>query len=198
MKFFKTTTFLALAIWPAASPLRAGEKIRIAVGTQDTTINCAAGGPVVRELHLLEKYLPHDGKYHDAEYELTWLNLPTGAQLNSEVLAGRLDIVQMADFPATVGHSACFGKKRWREDALHRVALLRHFRRGQCVACPERFAGAEHQRLERKAHLGAGGFHGARVFAARHRSARLGSGARCDHFRADAGGRRLGAESEPD
>jgi len=25
---------------------------------QDTTINCAAGGPLVRELKLLEKYLP--------------------------------------------------------------------------------------------------------------------------------------------
>ncbi|MDX6559774.1 MAG: sulfonate transport system substrate-binding protein, partial [Blastocatellia bacterium] len=28
--------------------------IRIGIGTQDTTINCAAGGAVVRELHLLE------------------------------------------------------------------------------------------------------------------------------------------------
>src|SRR3984957_18688682 len=55
--------------------------IRIGIGTQDTTINCAAGGPVVRELHLLEKYLPHDGKYKDVEYDIQWLNLPTGAQL---------------------------------------------------------------------------------------------------------------------
>src|ERR1700738_619628 len=85
--------------------------IRIGIGTQDTTINCAAGGPVVRELHLLEKYLPHDGKYKDAEYEIQWLNLPTGAQLNTEVLANRLDIVQMADFPATVGHSSFLASK---------------------------------------------------------------------------------------
>lgn len=28
----------------------------------------------------------------------TWVNLPTGAQLNNELLAGRLDIVSMADF----------------------------------------------------------------------------------------------------
>ena len=38
----------------AAAQLQAGEKILVSVGTQDTTINCAAGGPVVRELHLLE------------------------------------------------------------------------------------------------------------------------------------------------
>jgi len=39
------------------------ETIRVAVGTQDTTINCATGGLLIRELKLLEKFLPHDGKY---------------------------------------------------------------------------------------------------------------------------------------
>ena len=62
-------------------------------------------------MHLLEKYLPHDGKYKDAEYDIQWLNLPTGAQLNTEVLADRLDIVQMADFPAIVGHSSFLASK---------------------------------------------------------------------------------------
>jgi len=95
----------------AAAQIQASEKIRVSIGTQDTTINCAAGGPVVRELHLLEKYLPHDGKYKDAEYDIQWLNLPTGAQLNTEVLADRLDIVQMADFPAIVGHSSFLASK---------------------------------------------------------------------------------------
>ena len=48
--------------------------IRIGIGTQDTTINCAAGGAVVRELHLLEKFLPHDGKYQDVKYDVVWHN----------------------------------------------------------------------------------------------------------------------------
>ena len=30
------------------------ETIRVAIGTQDTTINCATGGLLIRELHLLE------------------------------------------------------------------------------------------------------------------------------------------------
>ena len=42
----------------------------------------------------------------DVKYEVHWLNLPTGAQLNSEILANRLDIVSMADFPSIVGHDA--------------------------------------------------------------------------------------------
>jgi NitT/TauT family transport system substrate-binding protein len=95
--------FVALQLWPAA---HAAETIRVAIGTQDTTINCAAGGPVVRELKLLEKYLPRDGKYKDVKYNIVWENQPTGAQLNSKYLANQLDIVQMADFPSIVGATA--------------------------------------------------------------------------------------------
>lgn len=82
------------------------ETIRVAIGTQDTTINCATGGPVVRELHLLEKFLPHTGKYERAKYDIQWENQPTGAQLNSKYLANQLDIVQMADFPSILGATA--------------------------------------------------------------------------------------------
>jgi NitT/TauT family transport system substrate-binding protein len=84
----------------------AQETVRVAIGTQDTTINCAAGGPLVRELHLLEKYLPKDGTYAHVKYDIQWENQPTGAQLNSKVLANQLDIVQMADFPSVLGATA--------------------------------------------------------------------------------------------
>jgi sulfonate transport system substrate-binding protein len=80
--------------------------IRIGIGTQDTTINCAAGGSVVRELRLLEKYLPHDGKYQGVKYDIVWHNFTSGAPANSEMLANKLDITNMADFPAILGASA--------------------------------------------------------------------------------------------
>jgi NitT/TauT family transport system substrate-binding protein len=82
------------------------ETVRVAVGTQDTTINCATGGPIVRELHLLEKYLPKDGRYQSVKFDIHWENQPTGAQLNSKYLANQLDIVQMADFPSVLGATA--------------------------------------------------------------------------------------------
>ncbi|MFZ5897111.1 MAG: ABC transporter substrate-binding protein [Myxococcota bacterium] len=82
------------------------ENVRVAIGTQDTTINCATGGPLVRELHLLEKYLPKTGKYENVTFKIEWENQPTGAQLNSKYLANQLDIVQMADFPSVLGATA--------------------------------------------------------------------------------------------
>jgi NitT/TauT family transport system substrate-binding protein len=85
------------------------ETIRIALGTQDTTINCATGGLLIRELKLLEKYLPHDGKYKDVTYDIQWKNFTSGAPLTNEMVAGKLDFGAMADFPGSfngVAHEA--------------------------------------------------------------------------------------------
>jgi NitT/TauT family transport system substrate-binding protein len=82
------------------------ETIRVAIGTQDTTINCATGGLLIRELHLLEKYLPHDGKYKDVQYDIEWKNFTSGAPLTNEMVAGRLDIGAMADFPGSLNGAA--------------------------------------------------------------------------------------------
>jgi NitT/TauT family transport system substrate-binding protein len=106
----KIGSFLLILLYLSAAHGQAEEVVQVGIGTQDTTINCAAGGPVVRELKLLEKYLPHDGKYQDVRYEIHWVNLPTGAQLNNELLAGRLEIVSMADFPSILGYDALLSK----------------------------------------------------------------------------------------
>ncbi|MEA2699184.1 MAG: sulfonate transport system substrate-binding protein, partial [Myxococcales bacterium] len=68
----------------------------------DSTINCATGGLIIREKKLLEKFLPHDGKYKDAQYEITWKNFTAGAPLTSEMVAHKLDFGAMADFPSVL------------------------------------------------------------------------------------------------
>src|SRR5476651_755615 len=99
----------ALAFFMASLSAAQAETIRVAIGTQDTTINCATGGLMIRELHLLDKYLPHDGKYKDAKYEIEWKNFTSGAPLTNEMVAGKLDFGAMADFPGAlngVAHEA--------------------------------------------------------------------------------------------
>jgi NitT/TauT family transport system substrate-binding protein len=96
---------LALALALTVSATQA-ETIRIAIGTQDTTINCATGGLLIRELKLLEKYLPHDGKYKDAQYDIQWKNFTSGAPLTNEMVAGKLDLGSMADFPGSFNGAA--------------------------------------------------------------------------------------------
>jgi NitT/TauT family transport system substrate-binding protein len=62
----KIRSLLLIFLYLSTAYGRAKEVIQVGIGTQDTTINCAAGGPVVRELKLLDKYLPREGKYKDA------------------------------------------------------------------------------------------------------------------------------------
>jgi NitT/TauT family transport system substrate-binding protein len=91
----------ALAVAMAAVAGASAETIRVAIGTQDTTINCATGGLLIRELKLLERYLPRDGKYKGVTYDIQWKNFTSGAPLTNEMVADKLDIGSMADFPGS-------------------------------------------------------------------------------------------------
>lgn len=104
---------LLLAFSLAFATAVQAETIRVAIGTQDTTINCATGGLLIRELKLLEKYLPRDGRYKDVTYDIQWKNFTSGAPLTNEMVADKLDIGSMADFPGSNNGAAFLkaGKK---------------------------------------------------------------------------------------
>ena len=103
MKLSKTIATLLLALSVGAA---SAETIRIAIGTQDTTINCATGGLLIRELGLLDKFLPHEGKYKDVTYDIEWKNFTSGAPLTNEMVADKLDFGAMAEFPASLNGAA--------------------------------------------------------------------------------------------
>ena len=111
MRYF--SVLAALLVSGAIMGAAKAETIRVAIGTQDTTINCATGGLLIRELKLLEKYLPHDGKYKDATYDIEWKNFTSGAPLTNEMVADKLDFGAMAEFPGSLNGAAFLkaGKK---------------------------------------------------------------------------------------
>jgi NitT/TauT family transport system substrate-binding protein len=100
MRFHSLFTATLIATSSFAG-LAQAETIRVAVGTQDSTINTATGGLIIREEKLLQKYLPHDGKYKDVTYDIQWKNFTSGAPITNEQIAGKLDFAVMADFPGT-------------------------------------------------------------------------------------------------
>ncbi len=100
---------LAFALASLAGSARAAETIRVAIGTQDPTINTATGGLVIRELKLLEKHLPKTGRYQDVVWDVQWKSFTSGPPLTNEMVAGKLDIGSMADFPAVL-NSVAFQK----------------------------------------------------------------------------------------
>ncbi|MFQ4138045.1 ABC transporter substrate-binding protein [Nodosilinea sp. PGN35] len=86
----------------SGSGSNSGQVIRIAIGTQDQVINTAVGGATVRELELLEKHLPTDGKYEGVRYEIEWSSYTSGPPITNKMLANQLDIGLMGDFPAVI------------------------------------------------------------------------------------------------
>lgn len=114
--FFLATSLLVISGCSSktsdASSLNSSPKkvIRIAIGTQDQTINTATGGPIIREEKLLEKYLPKTGKYANVEYKIEWSNYTSAPPITNKMLANQIDIGNMADFPATINMTT-FQKK---------------------------------------------------------------------------------------
>ncbi|MEO0821107.1 MAG: ABC transporter substrate-binding protein [Pseudomonadota bacterium] len=93
---------LALALALLASTASAGETIEIAVGHQSMCTDTYTAGIVVKELGLLEKHLPTDGKYADVEYEISWADYSSGGPITNQMLAGKLNFGVMGDYPLIV------------------------------------------------------------------------------------------------
>ncbi|RTL52504.1 MAG: ABC transporter substrate-binding protein [Bradyrhizobiaceae bacterium] len=90
------------ALFGAVTTAVKAETLTIGIGTQDTTTNTATTGIVIRELHLLEKYLPKDGKYAGMQYSFDWQNFTSGPPLTNAMVANKLQIGAMGDYPLVV------------------------------------------------------------------------------------------------
>ncbi|MGV6850081.1 MAG: ABC transporter substrate-binding protein [Marinibacterium sp.] len=93
--------FLSAALVPLAS-VASAEKIDIAIGHQSMCTDTYTAGIVVKELKLLEKYLPHDGKYADVTYDVSWADYSSGGPITNQMLANKLNFGVMGDYPLIV------------------------------------------------------------------------------------------------
>jgi sulfonate transport system substrate-binding protein len=98
----KFTRVITAGLLLGASAVANAETIRIAVGHQSKCTDTYSGGVLIKELGLLEKRLPRDGKYKDAKFEIDWKDYESGAPITNQMLANKLDIGVMGDFPLIV------------------------------------------------------------------------------------------------
>ncbi|MFK7992957.1 MAG: ABC transporter substrate-binding protein [Granulosicoccus sp.] len=78
------------------------ETIKISVGHQSMCTDTYTAGIVIKELQLLEKHLPKTGKYADAEYDISWSDYSSGGPITNQMLANKLNIGVMGDYPLIV------------------------------------------------------------------------------------------------
>jgi NitT/TauT family transport system substrate-binding protein len=96
---------LATALVLRAAMPAAAEAIDIAVGHQSMCTDTYTGGIVIKELKLLEKHLPRDGKYAGVTYNITWSDYASGGPITNQMLAGKLNFGVMGDYPLIVNGS---------------------------------------------------------------------------------------------
>ncbi len=85
-----------------ASGQALAERISIGIGHQSMVTNTVAGGIVLEKLGLIEKYLPTDGKYADADYRIVFRDYDSGPPITNQMMAGNLEFGVMGDYPLIV------------------------------------------------------------------------------------------------
>jgi sulfonate transport system substrate-binding protein len=96
---------LGTAVLLSTTCFAAAETIEISIGHQSMCTDTYTGGIVIKELKLLEKHLPHTGKYANATYNITWADYASGGPITNQMLAGKLNFGVMGDYPLIVNGS---------------------------------------------------------------------------------------------
>lgn len=105
--------------------------IKIGIGTQNTTTNTVTGGIVIKELKLFEKYLPKTGKYAGVTYEFDWQNATSGPPITNGMMADKIHIGMMGDYPLLVNGAT--GQASKNETQLVAIIAYNQFGAGNGV-----------------------------------------------------------------
>ena len=97
---YKLATALIVSVGMA--DIVSAETIRIAVGHQSKCTDTYSAGIILKELKLIQKYLPKDGKYKDVEYTFDWKDYTSGSPITNQMMANKLDFGVMGDYPLIV------------------------------------------------------------------------------------------------
>lgn len=135
MKSRAPAAMLSIAILGIASAAFAEETIRIGIGHQSTCTDTYSGGITVKQLGLLEKHLPKDGKYKGVKYDIVWEDYTSGPPITNQMLAGKLDIGVMGDYPLLV-NLARFQETQSLRSVIVSMTGYNMFGSGNSIAVP--------------------------------------------------------------
>ncbi|SDI24683.1 NitT/TauT family transport system substrate-binding protein [Sinosporangium album] len=86
-------------------------KIKVVIGYQSKTINTVTAGTLLRSLGYLEKRL-------GGEYTVEWQDYDTGAPITAKMVAGKIDIGSMGDYPLLINASRTQGTPAARTELI--------------------------------------------------------------------------------
>jgi len=131
-----TLATAAAAAAIAGGPRPAGaEEITVSIGHQSMTTATYPPGIIAEHLNLIQKYLPHSGKYRDVTYHLVWKDYASGPPITNMMLADKLDFGSMGDYPI-ITNGAKFQQTRSERTLFIAVTGYNYRGSGEGVVVP--------------------------------------------------------------
>ena len=100
-----------------SKPAAAGE-VTVVVGYQSKTINTVTAGALLRSKGFLEKRLDDIGTRSGVKYTVQWQDYDTGAPITAQMLAEKIDIGSMGDYPLLINGSKTQANERAKTELV--------------------------------------------------------------------------------
>ena len=143
------TGLVVMVVVAAGVPAGAEDIIRIGIGHQSMCTDTYSGGITIKELGLLQKYLPRDGKYKGVKYDIVWEDYTSGPPITNQMLAGKLDIGVMGDYPLLV-NAARFQETKSLRSVLVTMTGYNVFGSGNAIVVPNESSAYKFEDLKGK------------------------------------------------
>src|SRR3982074_2157737 len=95
----------------AATP-SSGNVVNVVIGYQSKTINTVTAGTLLRAQGYLERRLADITTRTGTKYNVTWQDYDTGAPITAQMVAEKIDIGSMGDYPMLINGSKTQANKR--------------------------------------------------------------------------------------
>ena len=94
------------------------DAVTVVVGYQSKTINTVTAGTLLRARGFFEKRLEEVSKAEGKTYKVEWQDYDTGAKITNQMLAEKIDIGSMGDFPILINGAKTKANERARSELL--------------------------------------------------------------------------------
>jgi NitT/TauT family transport system substrate-binding protein len=95
-----------------------GNVVNVVIGYQSKTINTVTAGTLLRAQGYLEHRLADITKRTGTKYNVTWQDYDTGAPITAQMVAEKIDIGSMGDYPMLINGSKTQANERARTEIV--------------------------------------------------------------------------------
>ncbi|MCV7421445.1 ABC transporter substrate-binding protein [Mycobacterium yunnanensis] len=94
------------------------DTVTVVVGYQSKTINTVTAGTLLKAKGFLEKRLDDIGKSSGKHYDVQWQDYDTGAPITAQMVAEKIDIGSMGDYPLLINGSKTQANERAKTELV--------------------------------------------------------------------------------